>query len=249
MQLRCFLYYLLLQLHRVPFQKKATIKKNVIAQNGAISKLKIERMNRDHYKKILIEYIPEPAVELVFQLVIKHVVFLAIARERKTKHGDFTPAANGKQSRITVNYNLNKYAFLITFLHELAHQITWNKFKNRVKPHGLEWKHEFAGLLQPFIHNGSFPKEIAAELDKDSKTFLFSTVADTRLFRQLRKYDDNNGFVLLETIADQSLFMLPDGNKYKKLKKRRKNYLCASVHNQRIYIFNPLAEVIPIDPD
>ena len=38
--------------------------------------------------------------------------------------------------RISVNGNLNKYSFLITLIHELAHLLTFTQYKNRVDPHG-----------------------------------------------------------------------------------------------------------------
>ena len=204
-------------------------------------------MTREAYKNILQKYIPEKSFELVYQLIIQHRVYLSITRERKTKHGDFRPSQNGKPARITVNHNLNKYAFLITFLHELAHQVTWNKYKHRARPHGGEWKRNFFELLLPFIQNGSFPDEIATNLGKDANSLYFSTVADTSLARKLKNYDKNNGFVLLETLPEKSTFMLENGNKYQKLNKRRKNYLCLNLINKRRYIFNPLAEVIPFD--
>lgn len=206
-------------------------------------------MTVEEYKNILIKYLPETAVDAVFDLIIKHKVVLSIARERKTKHGDFKPSGNGKPARISVNYNLNKYAFLITFLHELAHQITWNKYGRSAMPHGKEWKSQFTILLKPFIQNGSFPDEIAEKLDKESSAFFYSTVADTKLERELRKYNKQNGMVLLETLPESSLFMLPNGTKFKKLNKRRKNYLCLSLINKRQYVFNPLAEVIPLDQE
>jgi len=206
-------------------------------------------MTREAYKNILQKYIPEKSFDLVYQLIIQHRVYLSITRERKTKHGDFRPSQNGKPARITVNQNLNKYAFLITFLHELAHQVTWNKYKRKVRPHGEEWKCNFSELLQAFIKNGSFPNEIAADLDKDANSLFFSTVADTSLARKLKSYDKNNGFVLLETLPENSTFMLANGTKYQKLNKRRKNYLCLNLKNHRRYIFNPLAEVIPFDTE
>ena len=41
--------------------------------------------------------------------------------------------------RISVNENLNPYAFLITLLHEVAHMTTWEKHRlrmRRCRPHG-----------------------------------------------------------------------------------------------------------------
>ena len=219
----------------------------MIARGGAVPTLKPQTMSREKYRKILLKYIPEPAFEEVYRLIINHRVYLNITRERKTRHGDFRPPFNGMPARISVNHNLNRYAFLITFLHELAHQMVWENHRNRVKPHGPEWKAAFAGLLATFVENGSFPPEIATLLSKNPDDLYHSTVTDTLLFRQLKKYDNHNGFKLLETLPDNSLFMLPNGSKFRKLHKRRKNFLCLNLINGRNYVFNPLAEVIPLD--
>lgn len=204
-------------------------------------------MDRKKYKNILQKYLPSEAVDQVYGLIISHKVHLNITRERKTRHGDFRPPLNGKPPRISVNHSLNKYAFLITFLHELAHQLNWEKHSNRVKPHGPEWKAAFSSLLKPFLTNGTFPERIAQLLDKEASDLYFSTVTDTALFRELKKYDDNNGLVLLETLPDHTSFMLVNGTKFRKLYRRRKNFLCLNLQNNRQYVFNPLAEVIPIE--
>ena len=39
-----------------------------------------------------------------------------------------------------MNNNLNKYSFLITITHEIAHMMIWEKHQNKVDPHGEEWK-------------------------------------------------------------------------------------------------------------
>ena len=204
-------------------------------------------MDKERYKEILLKYIPDAAFEQVYSLIGQHGVYLNITRERKTRHGDFRPPANGKPARISVNHNLNKYAFLITFLHELAHQIIWKNHKNRVNPHGQEWKVAFADLLEPFIRNGSFPEKIAKLLNRDASGLYYSTATDTRLFRELKKYDKQNGLVLLESLPDNTEFILTNGSRFRKLHKRRKNFLCLNLQNNRQYVFNPLAEVIPLD--
>ncbi len=204
-------------------------------------------MDKNTFKNILGKYLPENAVEAVYHLIVDHHVFLTITRQRKSKLGDFRPSANGKPQRISINHNLNKYAFLITFLHELAHQLTWEKYKTKVAPHGIEWKQAFADLLHPFVERGSFPDEIAQEITKHPDKHLYATLADTKLARQLKKHDEASGLVLLESLADNTHFMLPDGRKFIKQNKRRKNYQCMHLSSRRLYAFNPLAEVIPLD--
>ncbi len=204
-------------------------------------------MDPQAYKTILSKYLPARAVEPVYHLIVYHKVHLRITRQRITKHGDFRPSFDGKPHRISINHNLNPYAFLITFLHELAHQTTWNKYANRVMPHGTEWKNAFADLLIPFTEEGIFPYEIAVHLNRNGHVMRYSTAADTALSRVLKKYDKPTGLVTLENLPENALFMLPDGKKFRKMEKRRKNYLCRNIQNNRNYVVHPLAEVIPLD--
>jgi hypothetical protein len=205
-------------------------------------------MTKEEYKSILIKYIPEAAFEQVYALIMRHGLRIVISRHRKSKHGDFRPGIKGKPSVITINHNLNPFAFLITLLHEAAHQLVWEKHKRSVSPHGPEWKKAFHELLQPFVVQNVFPEGIAAKLEQDHLSLKYSTSADLVLARQLKEFDKpHEGTVLLETLPENAHFTLPNGMHFIKLKRRRKNYLCLKVENQRQYIFNPLAEVIALD--
>jgi hypothetical protein len=205
-------------------------------------------MTKEEYKNILIKYIPQVATEQVYALMMRHGLRIVVSRHRKSKHGDFRPGIKGKPSIITINYNLNQYAFLITLLHEVAHQLVWDKYKRSVSPHGSEWKKTFHELLQPFVLQNVFPPAIASQLEQDHQSIKHSTSSDLALARQLKEYDTpKQGTVLLETLNENTHFMLPDGTQFIKLQRRRKNYLCLKVANQRQYIFNPLAEVITIE--
>ena len=57
--------------------------------------------------------------------------------------GDFKPLKKSGWSQITINNNLNEYGFLITALHEFAHLLVYEKYKNKVHPQGSEWKKLF----------------------------------------------------------------------------------------------------------
>jgi len=184
---------------------------------------------------------------MVLKLMEQNYVNLHITRKRKTKLGDFRPPQNGKPQRITVNHDLNHYAFLVTFLHELAHQKVWDIYRNKVKPHGSEWQQEYQQLLQPFLIPGIFPPDILDNLKQGNKKIFASSNADIALSRQLKKFDTNHNSLPIEELPDNALFKLPDGRMFRKLHLRRKNYLCVLLHNNKNYIFNPLAEVIPVD--
>ncbi|HPE33422.1 MAG TPA: SprT-like domain-containing protein [Bacteroidales bacterium] len=198
-------------------------------------------MEKDYEK--LRQYLSEKAVEPVYQLIVNHKVQLVITRQRRTKLGDYRPGLNGNYPRISLNYNLNPYSFLLTFLHELAHHLVWIKYRNRVSPHGTEWKAALKNLQKPFLSTDFFPMDILEQLQPENAPLYAAASADTNLARILRKYDPKNNNILLETIPENTLFCLADGRRFQKLGKRRKNYICRSLDNNRNYIFNPLAEV------
>ena len=159
---------------------------------------------------------------------------------RQTKLGDYRSPNNEKNHIISINNNLNKYSFLITLTHEIAHMMIWEKYKNNVKPHGLEWKEMFKKLMINFIH--IFPTDIQQCLAIHLKNPKASSSSDHTLVKTLRKYDKNPTLTISD-IPDGSIFSTPNGKRYIKEKKIRTRFQCKSLNNNRIYLFNPLAEV------
>jgi SprT protein len=100
----------------------------------------------------LSKFIPAAAVPRVLEYLHQYKeVHLTITRERKSILGDYRHATTDKNHRISVNGNLNPYAFLITLIHELAHLVTFIQFGHKVSPHGREWKDLYATLLKDFM--------------------------------------------------------------------------------------------------
>src|SRR6478752_3457555 len=95
-------------------------------------------------------FLPDGAYEPVSQYLFQYKVHLTITRARESVLGDYRNAVNGSNHRISVNGNLNPYAFLITLLHELAHLFTYERFGNKVQAHGQEWKNEYSKVLAKF---------------------------------------------------------------------------------------------------
>ena len=93
------------------------------------------------------DYLPDGSFDKVLYYLQHHKVHLTISRKRQSILGDYRHAHFDKNHRISVNGNLNKYAFLITLLHELAHLFTYEKYGHRVQAHGREWKDEFGKIL------------------------------------------------------------------------------------------------------
>ncbi|MDX1327094.1 MAG: SprT-like domain-containing protein, partial [Arenibacter sp.] len=105
------------------------------------------------------KYIPERAVGLCMQLIKENHINLKIVNERVTRHGDYRRLANGKHV-ITVNVSLNKYRFLLTLVHEIAHLLAFEKYGRTIKPHGVEWKRTFQLLMLPFLRPEVFPAKL-----------------------------------------------------------------------------------------
>ena len=190
-------------------------------------------------------FLPEGSFELVMPLIIHHKVHLTVARERQTKLGDYRNAYGGKNHRISVNGNLNRFAFLITLLHELAHLLAYDAYGNRIQPHGREWKLQYGDVLKAFISKGIFPADIVAELNKSLHNPGASTCSEVGLQRILNRYDPNkkHNIVLVENLAEGQHFTLPNGRMFKRGKKLRKRITCYEIPGMRPYLFSPIFEV------
>ncbi len=191
---------------------------------------------------VLYKYLPEKSVESVENIIKRYNVHLKIVNERRTKHGDYRPLPDGRH-QITVNANLNKYRFLITLIHEIAHLLVFIKFKQHVKPHGIEWKLTFQQLMLPLINPHIFPEQLLPVIANHFKNPRASSDTDARLSIALKQYDvPTNKYYIFE-LEMGSLFSLGDGRVFKKGKKLRKRYLCKEIASGREYIFQPNAQV------
>lgn len=188
-------------------------------------------------------YLPEQSAQQILDLLQLYRVHLTVTRERASVLGDYRHSTHHRNHRISVNGNLNKYSFLITLIHEIAHLLTFEKFGNRVAAHGKEWKLTYAGLLTGFLDPAIFPQDILQALHRSLPNLPASSCADENLMRVLRKYDKDNGMVLVEEVPEGHLFSISSGNIFRKGRKLRKRYQCIEVNSGRLYLFNALYEV------
>ncbi|MDO8999430.1 MAG: SprT-like domain-containing protein [Bacteroidota bacterium] len=193
--------------------------------------------------EILKKYLPEETVELISEWIIDYDFKLKITKERKTRLGDYTSPRDGLNHTITINYNLNKYAFLITLVHEIAHLVTFNEHKNRVNPHGLEWKQNFQKMMQPFLTPDIFPLEIFAALRKYLQNPAASSCSDIQLLRTLKLHDADSDTIFLEHLPLNTLFLYNGSRIFKKGERIRKRFKCVEIKSNVVYLFNPLTEV------
>lgn len=193
---------------------------------------------------VLAKYIPLEAAQIIAQWIAENSCQFTISRSRKSKFGDYRPPYAGKGHRISINNNLNEYAFLITTVHEFAHLKTWNEHKNRFKPHSLVWKNNFKELMQPFFALEIFPEDIKTAVSSYLSNPSASSCTDLDLYRALQRYDKaKEGHVVLEHLPQDRLFALSSGRIFEKGPKLRKRYRCIERPSGKVYLFNPLAEV------
>lgn len=193
-------------------------------------------------KHILAQYIPEHATDTVFELIKLYGVNLKIVNERVTRHGDYRRDPNG-QHQITVNANLNKYRFLITLIHEIAHLAAFEKFGRNIKPHGDEWKVTFQKLMVPFIRPEIFPTQLLPLLARHFRNPKASSDTDATLSLALKQFDERSEKNYIFEIPYGSNFRIHNGKIFKKGAQRIKRFECLEVSTGRVYLFNPNAEV------
>ncbi|MDR1879252.1 MAG: SprT-like domain-containing protein [Bacteroidales bacterium] len=199
------------------------------------------RLDKDSLKK----YIPEKAVDDMYDLLIAFPVHLKIVKSRKQIRGSYRrPLQNTIFHQITINNDLNPYVFLITLLHEMAHLHAWAY--HRHARHGKTWKNCFRLLIMQFLMGDVFPDDIRIALLDHLQNVLSSDAKDIHLTKILQKYDvpsaQSDNLTLLEDLPQGSVFSY--GTKIMEKKQlRRKYYLCRDVNTNRLYTFHPLVKV------
>lgn len=189
------------------------------------------------------KFLPHGTEHYVVELLIQYKVQLKLNRPRSSKYGDYrSPLRHDNYHRITVNKDLNPYAFLTTFLHEVAHLTAYEKYRNRIDPHGKEWKQEFKVLLEPVVHGEFLPEDIRMALKRYMHDPSASSCSDTSLMKVLSKYDrDQKQF--LEQLPLGALFKLDTGRIFKKGKKLRSWYQCFEQPGNKEYRVSGISKV------
>lgn len=193
-------------------------------------------------KEVLVRYLPECAVTPCFELIKVNGVHLKIVNERVTRHGDYRRMPDGRH-QITVNANLNKYRFLITLVHEVAHLVAFEKYGRMIKPHGQEWKYVFQQLMLPFIRPEVFPAALLPVVAAHFRNPKASSDTDANLSLALKSFDPESDKSYIFEIPHGSLFRIYNGKVFKKGNKRVKRFECVEVATGRLFLFQPNAEV------
>lgn len=191
----------------------------------------------------MLDLIPKASHELIKKLIDSENLTIKVVKTRKTKHGDFRSLKNRK-FQITLNKIDNKYRFLITLVHELAHFKVFQSFGNSVNPHGTEWKKTYKFLMLPFLNNLIFPEDVLRHLALHMINPPATTDSDLNLVVALQKHDliDDKKMFLFE-IPEKSIFIHNSSKLFVKLYKRRKRYICKELSSGKKYLFSPVARI------
>ena len=188
-------------------------------------------------------FLPEGSAPMILDYLNSYRVHLTITRSRKSILGDYRHSTASHNHRISINGNLNKYAFLITLIHELAHLQTYLEYVNRVQSHGKEWKHIYRTMLINAISLNIFPPDLLRALKRSMKNLPASSCADDGLIRVLKNYDAGQGAFFVEQLAEGRLFKIENGQIFKKGKLIRKRIECTEISSGKLYLFSPVYEV------
>lgn len=195
---------------------------------------------------LLEKYLPLGAAPIIARWIDYFQCEFKVSRSRNTKYGDYRAPFRNEGHRISVNYNLNVYAFLVTTVHEFAHLLTYNEHKRKAKPHGLEWKSNFKKMMRPFFEASVFPEDIHKAINNYLENPSASSCTDLNLFRVLQRYDVKpEGIQHVEQLPVNSVFSMKNGREFRKETLIRKRYRCVELKTGLVYLFNPLTEVIP----
>lgn len=191
------------------------------------------------------QFLPQGSYEQVAPFFTSHVIHLTVTHDRKSVLGDYRhPTRQEPHHRISINANLNKYSFLITLLHELAHLQTFIHFKNKAAPHGMEWKTQFRHILIPFMGKKYFPSDVEKALFAYLHDPAASTCTDPRLYKALYKYDEHKpGYLLVDDLLDNQKFAIEEGDVFQKITKMRTRTRAKNLKNGKMYLFQGIMEV------
>ncbi len=196
---------------------------------------------------ILKNYVPEESLTILQKWFQQRPFELKIPKKRVTKFGDFRASLKDELPRISVNGNLNQYAFLITLTHEFAHLLVWHNHKHIPKAHGEEWKSEFRKLMSVLLNKGIFPEKLTIILHNHMKNPAASSARDGKLMKELKNYDPPTKLVHLSELSEGTKFSLNNKREFIKGKKRRTRYLCNELNSRREFLIHGIAEVLPLE--
>ncbi len=195
--------------------------------------------------EVISQHVPPAAQSYCVELWLQYPFRLRISPRRLTKLGDYRYDKGRRTHQISVNATLNPYAFLITYVHEVAHLLAFQTYGFRIAPHGQEWKKSFRELMQPVLNQRVFPEEILQPLSHYMRNPKAASGSDQRLSLALQQYDRPDGSVALADVMPSKTFRF---RKMLMVKEsvRRTRALCREVKSGKRYLISQAARVRPV---
>jgi SprT protein len=200
---------------------------------------------------ILHRHLPDSTAGYVAELLDAREIAVRISRPRRTKLGDHRPPGRGsRQHRISVNADLNPYAFLTTLLHEIAHADVWEACRSRwrrPRPHGREWKSAFGRLLEPVVDASWVPGDVAEALAVSMRNPTATSCTDRGLVLALARYDVGpTTRMRVEDLSSGQTFRVGSGQVFRLGARLRTRYRCIDVSTGAEYRVHGLACAEPV---
>lgn len=192
--------------------------------------------------EMLKKYLPEGSEELIWEWITRYPLDFKVVRPRRTKLGDFRFLGKNNRPMITINGNLNKFSFLITTVHELAHFYAFEKHGRKILAHGKEWQTMYRDMMKPVLNLNLLPKDVENALVNSLVNVKANSCSDPSLFKILKAYDTSEEQLFLDDLPLGARFLFQE-REFQKIAKRRTRIECVEVATRKKYLISGLAEV------
>ena len=190
-----------------------------IVQNLVMLKMEEPR------SKFNIRFLSKDFQEYILNIKKNEGFTLVLSNPRKSKLGDYRYNHKLKSHHITINIDLEPIYFMVTYLHEVAHKMCWDQFKQKAKPHGQEWKNIFVSLLW------NFKSQI--KLSHSDNEIILNFISNPQA--RFNKFNNSDTDLKVSNLKPGSIFELEDGKTFQLIKKRRTRFLCVNTINKNQY--------------
>ncbi len=181
-------------------------------------------------------HLPSESLDLIGRLLVEIPCTLVPVQVRRSKHGDHRSLGLGRKSLITINVCGNRYQFLLTLLHELAHAVVYQSWGWRTAPHGRKWQSAFRKLIERANRERCFPDDLQPLLQAHVARPSSTSFRDLKLQKGLRRYDTLDQRPFVADLAHGAVFSLDGKQIFRLGKKLRKDYECATLDGRKYYV-------------
>lgn len=208
----------------------------------AVTKILMNSPKSQKISQVMSQHVPPGAQAYCVELWLQYPFSLKVTPGRVSKLGDYRYDKIRKTHRISVNGTLNPYAFLLTYVHEVAHLLAFEQYGFKISPHGREWKDSFKALMQPLLNSLVFPEDVLQPLLKYMRNPKAASGSDQMLTLALQQYDRQDGSIALAKVNTEQTFRF---RKMVLVKEsvRRTRALCREVKSGKRYLISQAARV------